>query len=392
MKELQAHKDRAHSKTGASGMAQWKNCPGSVKLCEDPRLPSGDSSFAQEGTIAHEAAEHFFKKGYYPRTEEVTNEMIEALDVYTGYVHELIKGFKPHPDVKILHELKFAHPQIHPGFRGTADTVLYDAAAKTLHVIDYKHGAGESVDAENNLQLMYYGIGAALTFKVGVEKVILTIVQPRIASKSAISSWEIPFLDLVEFQADIVRAIEATEEKDAPLVPGEKQCRWCRAKPICPALRAQTKELVLEEFSDIETTGMHMMSSERLGKVLSSVDLIESWCKSIKSFAYQEAVAGRIPDGFKLVPKRATRKWTDLETTKKALGMLVNANTLHDCYTEPELKSPAQVEKVIGGGKAAKDIVEPLVSAVSSGDTLVSIEDSREPTNRLASILQAFDE
>lgn len=373
---------KAHSDTGASGMDRWQPCPGSVSLCA--QMPKSTSTYAEEGTIAHEIADHILTKGYVPKGADP--ETVDAVMVYIDYVQEIWKGVKPHDLSRFVSELKFSHPEIHPGFRGTADSVMYDGVNKVLYVTDYKHGQGVPVEAVNNKQLCYYGIGALLAFKVPVSRVVLTIVQPRYSTEEAIKVWEIDTVDLMEFLSDLVDAIKATEKKDAELVPGEKQCMFCAAKPICPALR---EKALIAAKKDFQVENLNMLSSEVIGNLMSQVDVIEAWCKGVKAFAYSEAVQGRMPAGYKLVPKRATRKWIDIEVAGKALSTKLNSNVLRDLMTEPELKSPAQVEKIIGG-KTGKEIVAELCVGVSSGDTLAPLDDSRQATNKLDAAKLAF--
>lgn len=373
---------KTHSDTGASGMDRWQPCPGSVALCA--KMPKTTSAYAEEGTRAHEVADHILAKGYAPK--EVDQETLEAVTVYTDYVQGIWREVKPHDLSRFVSELKFSHPEIHPGFRGTADSVMYDGVNKILYVTDYKHGQGVPVEAVNNKQLCYYGIGALLDFKVPVSKVVLTIVQPRYSLESAIKVWEIDPVDLLEFKFDLLDAIKATEEKDAALVPGDKQCLFCSAKPICPALR---QKALVASRKDFQVEKLNLLSSEAIGNLMDQVDMVEAWCKGVKQFAYSEAVQGRIPTGYKLVPKRAIRKWTSEEAAGKALSTKVNSNVLRDLMTEPELKSPAQVEKIIGG-KFGKEIVAELCVAVSSGDTLAPLDDSRQATNKLDAAKAAF--
>ena len=51
-----------------------------------------------------------------------------------------------------------------------------------IHIIDLKLGKGVVVDAEQNVQLMIYGLGVLdmLGFLYEIDTVELTIVQPRI--------------------------------------------------------------------------------------------------------------------------------------------------------------------------------------------------------------------
>jgi hypothetical protein len=74
--------------------------------------------------------------------------------------------------------------------------------------------------------------------------------------------------------------------------------------------------------------------------------------------------------GWKLVAKRATRSWM---SEAAALTALTEAGCSADELTE--LKSPAQVEKVLKKRKIA--MPEGLITAVSSGNTLASADDPR---------------
>lgn len=378
---------KAHSDTGASGMDRWDACPGSVALCADERLDKSTSEYAEEGTLAHSVGDHVLTKGYVPKGD-YPEDMLAAVEVYTDYVQGIWKTVKPHALSKFVSELKFAHPEIHPGFRGTADSVMYDGAEKTLYVTDYKHGMGVPVDAVRNKQLCYYGIGALLAFKVPVQKIVLAIAQPRYTLDAPIKTWEISPVDLMEFLSDLIDSIKRTEEPNAPLVPGDKQCFFCNAKPICPALRERA---LIATKADFQEDNLPNLSPEAIGELMRNVAMIESWCKGVKGFAYSEAVQGRVPVGFKLVPKRATRKWIDQNEASKKLATHVNSNMLHELLTEPELKTPAQIEKIIGG-KFGKELVSELCVAVSSGDTLVSVDDKRQETNKLDAAKAMFND
>lgn len=363
-----------HSDTGASSMERWEPCPGSVKISKG--IPSQPSSYAEEGTKAHGLAEYRLKHGKYPDGEH-DEEMITAVDVYVDYVEGIVKSLSGHEKNVVKTEFKFSHPDIHEGFRGIGDSVIYDGAKKILYVTDYKHGAGIPKDAKENPQLCYYGIGSLLALDVPVERVFLTIVQPRYSIEDAIKTWEIDTVDLMGFMGRLLDAIHATEEEDAPLVPGD-HCQFCRAKPLCPALKEKALLAAKKEFA---VDNLPALSSEKLGVLLSDINMVESWVKGVREYAYQEAKAGRVPVGFKLVPKRATRKWADPVLALKTFSTKLNQSVVRDIMTDPELKTPAQVEKIIGG-KTGKEIVSDLTVAISSGDTLVSDSDPRQETNQ----------
>ena len=80
---------------------------------------------------------------------------------------------------------------------------------------------------------------------------------------------------------------------------------------------------------------------------------------------------GTIP-GWKLVPKRATRRWRD---EGQAVVELQALGLCEDELIARKLKSPAQVEKLLGF-KGKRGIAD-LVVAVSGGTTLAPETDPR---------------
>ena len=148
-----------HSNLGASGAERWFNCSGSVKLQEG--IPSISSEAAKEGTLAHELAEQILlgKTNISPEILK-DKEMLEAVWVYTDYVLNKLKK----PNQKLYIEKQFDLSFIHEGMFGTNDACIIDLDTKTLEIVDYKHGKGKYVEVENNLQLLYYALGAYQSF------------------------------------------------------------------------------------------------------------------------------------------------------------------------------------------------------------------------------------
>jgi hypothetical protein len=116
---------------------------------------------------------------------------------------------------------------------------------------------------------------------------------------------------------------------------------------------------------------MEQYSMEQIAEFLAKVPLVEARINALREFAYNRACAGEKIPGFKLVDKRATRKWTD----KAELEARLTSEDV-DFYEAPELKSPAQVEKIMGKKKFAR-LVGDLVKKESSGHTLVPESDPR---------------
>lgn len=368
--------NQVHSPIGASSMYRWEKCPGSIRMSKD--MPNIESDYARIGTIAHEVAAEYLSNKTWPLNDEnVTEEMLEAVRVYTDLIEtDFSKAL--HSESFILIEHKFDMSALYPGLYGTSDCVIFDGNTKTLRVYDYKHGAGLPVEVEDNPQLKYYALGALLSSKAKATTVEMIIVQPRCYhGRGPIRRTEIPAVDLIEFSADLIEAAEKTKDPNAPLVPGS-HCKFCNASGVCPALHGQALALAKEEFKPSLS-----YNPEKLSEALSKIEVVESWIKGVRDFAYNEAVHGRIPPGWKLVEKRATRKWIENESLTDQIKQKFDLKD-EDVFVKT-FKSPAQIEKLFGKDKSKKEKLGSFVVSQSSGTVLVPESDNRPPALTSAS-------
>jgi len=104
------------------------------------------------------------------------------------------------------------------------------------------------------------------------------------------------------------------------------------------------------------------------------VPLLKALIERIDAYAYAEVREGRAPEGYKLVEKRATRKWRDEHTVAMELGKL--GLTQDELFAPREVKSPAQLEK-IERIKGNKEVLAPFIIKESSGLVLVPNDDKR---------------
>lgn len=378
-----AGKPAAHSKLGASIAERWMRCPGSVKASAG--IEDRPSVHAAEGTAAHElAAKCLEEDGTQVRPLdaskrigstfngfEVTEEMVEAVQVYLDLIREDMK-----PGDELYVEQRFDLNHIYPGCYGTNDALIYRESEGLLIVYDYKHGRGVPVKAERNKQLMYYALGACTGKHNRVIKTVeLVIVQPRCPQKEPVDRWRCTPDELIEFSFDLAEAAKRTET-DPALVPGD-HCKFCPAAPTCPARRDAALAVAAAEFGDdgMTLSEPKRMTPDELAAALAKVDQVEDWCKSLRDFAHHEAEAGRVATGYKLVPTRPTRVWKDAETARAFL--LDYGLDDKDIFAEPKIKTPAAMEKVLG--KKSKGDIADLWESVSKGTVLVPLDDKRAP-------------
>jgi hypothetical protein len=178
-------------------------------------------------------------------------------------------------------------------------------------------------------------------------------------------------MDLLDYAADLIEGARRTEEFGADLVPSKKACKWCPAAAAnkCPAIEKHTQALALADFTAV---GVEKYSKDQIAEFLRMAPLVEARISAVREFAYNRVCAGEDFPGFKLVEKRATRKWKDEEAATLAFSKVPGA------LTAPELRSPAQVEKLVGKKKFAP-LAEAHVEKISSGYTLASADDPRPP-------------
>lgn len=396
----EVHSTRAHARLGPSAAHRWMHCPGSVRASEG--IPSTTSKYAAEGTAAHELAAAVLQFNVSSAREylgqvvdieapgkeniiswhgvpngrniwRITDEMADAVDTYVDHVRGLIAAVdEGMPIVDIEQRLDMSH--VHPEIFGTGDAVVYDPVGEHLHVCDFKYGKGVVVDVENNPQLFLYGVGAARRYhNQPLRKLTLHVIQPR-AEGEPIRSWETDVLELFDFEGEIAEAARRTDDANAPRAAGD-WCRFCPAAPICPTNREAAMADAQAEFADgdLTTPGIEGLSPDQRGDILRAADRIFNWVTSVQEYEHARALAGDAPAGFKLVAKRATRRWKDEELAKTSL---IAADVSSDDLYEKKFISPAKAEKIVG--KKTFAAWEPdLVVKQSSGTNLVPVEDPR---------------
>jgi hypothetical protein len=120
------------------------------------------------------------------------------------------------------------------------------------------------------------------------------------------------------------------------------------------------------------------LSEDEIAEVLENADVIETWLTAVRGLAYTAIADGRDIPGWKLVPKRAVRKWKDARLVKQRLA----SEGLSGFLTE-DLVTPAQAEKLAKKQGIQLDLFD-LIDAESSGMKLARETDSREAATRTA--------
>ena len=362
-----------HAKLSPSGAHRWMRCPGSVVL--EAQYPDESSSYAREGTAAHELAALVLEDGdataqayvgkriaYNDHGEDVqwpiTQDMADYVDDYVKLVRERAEG----ATLLVERKLPIDHITGEKGATGTSDVVIIDHANAEIVVIDLKYGMGVRVSAEENEQTQLYALGALEEYSVlgDFAHVSMLIHQPRL---NHVSEWTITVEQLLKFADEAEAAANISRDAESVLAgndkldwmylnPGEKQCRFCKAKATCPALRAEITEVVggssaatLDEFSDFTPETVDMQTGDNyLPIAMAKVGMVEDWCKAVRAEVERRLLAGQNVDGYKLVEgKRGPRKWSDADDIEQLFkSFRLRQDEMYD-FT---LISPTKAEKV----------------------------------------------
>jgi hypothetical protein len=288
-----------------------------------------------------------------------------------------------------------------PGAYGTADTIVI--VDDTLHVIDLKYGRNY-VAAEDNKQLMLYGLGALdlASLAYDIERVVLTIYQPKVSMEP--STFDMPVEDLLEFAGEArIGAAHAVYQlnggRKPELNPGASQCQWCKAKAVCPALAAETTAVVttaasVDDFADLtaETlpAALAEVPSDVLAEALTKVDLMEMFCLAVRAETERRLLAGVEVPGFKLVEgKRGHRKWVNPEEAELQLrSMRLKVEEMF----ELKLISPTTAEKLAKAGTIGPRQWKKLQEqyAQSQGKPSVALASDKRPALSLGATMSDF--
>ena len=250
----------AHALLSPSAAHRWLNCTAAPRLEEG--IKDEGSSFAEEGTLAHAyCAKHlksFLGISTKGEDEEIkqlnetyhTGEMDEYTGIYKVIVLEKFNAARAKTaDAQLLVEVRLDFSQWMPEAFGTADAVII--ADGTMEIIDFKYGKGVKVSSHNNPQMMIYALGAynQFSFEYNIERVRMTIVQPRIdnLSEFELCKWELLAWATYQLQPKAKEAFDGNGRQ----MPGA-WCQFCKVKATCKALADLTFAAV-EEYPDPKT-------------------------------------------------------------------------------------------------------------------------------------------
>lgn len=410
--ESDHHHQRTHAPWAASSTARNWNCAGALAMAEVANVPDVESYPAACGTACHQVSEKSLRSGAdaialldtFEKTKEHNIEVDEELCVTAQeYIDYCRKQLADNPGATMKLEQYYSLEKLKPPIEagGTSDCVLHYPAKRMLEVVDLKGGRGVVVEVKGNMQAKTYALCTLLNNPgLDIERVTSTIVQPRAAHKDGRTRSETYHVaDLVEWTADLLvrmrASVLATLERkqveagtmavavwNAKHLKAGGHCTFCRAEGMCPALEQKALDAVAVWYDDNDapqiTNAPEALSPEQLAKSLDLLDMVEAWCNARRAYCHTKAEAGMMIPDYQLSESIGHRKWlaADDKALVKALFLAADISG-DDIFAKRKIKSPAQIEKVLG--KKSAHLIEKLVHRPVTGTSLVRADKTMRP-------------
>ncbi|ROY68755.1 DUF2800 domain-containing protein [Enterococcus gallinarum] len=383
----------SHALLGASSAHRWLICPPIARLEE--QFKDRGSSFAEEGTAAHELAELALAKRFKLMATRSVNtklkkfrsensyydqSMEDYVEAYCDLVEERVNHYQ---DAVIELEQKVDFTKWVPEGFGTSDVVVL--ADNTIEIIDLKYGKGVPVDAYLNPQLMLYALGAVDKYDIiyEFETVRMTIVQPRLDN---VSTFEIDKEELLYWADNYVapRAAQAWEGTGEWTITDDV-VKFSKVRAQL-RLRAERNFLLVDKYELKESP---LLTNEEIAEILDRAPEIKKWLDHVEQYALNKALTeGEEFPGWKVVAGRSNRKISDEES----LLFLLEAEGFDDdeILKPRALQAIGQLEKVVGKKKFA-ELASDFIVKPEGKPVLVTEKDKRPALNSMEDALNDFE-
>jgi len=402
---IEPRRGPAHSPFGGSVAARVLRCPASVDLIQKvPAYLRKPSAYADRGTALHAAITLLLAEDVHVVVENlltgktfgsytITPDDIEnALRPAYAFVETLLDT----PGAEYFLERRVVFPAV-PDTWGTVDLLV--RTGRTIHAIDFKFGVGVRVCALSpdgdddviNAQLLFYAAAARHSlreFFAGVESIVLTILQPVSIDVGAemVSSVAVTHAELDAF-ITVYRAACEDALSDAPHLERGSWCRFCPARPICPAHTGPLLDLA--QFT--APTAFAVPKEAYLQLLAEGLNLVDA-VKDIRTALHDQAKRalqnGDDVPGYALSAGRAERRWRD---ESNALAALQSLGLDRDDILESEtLRSPKQVE--IRAKARGLQVPQELIVSNRSGVSLARVENAHAPVPGRVETARTFSE
>ena len=241
--------EKKHHPFGPSSMRRRELCPASMRLEEG--LPSQTSPDAERGTLIHNRVAEMitnYSADTPSKLEGVTEDINELASMCYDYFLSVTSDRTPPEKYETERRLQYLIGGKVLYF-GTADVLILskDEDGKPYAIlIDWKTGYKSVEPAQDNLQGAGYALAAMQ--ELNLSECEVHFYNPTLREESSYT-----FKDKAALERYIIGIYNATQKADIQPVPGEEQCRYCKAfqQATCPAVKKEL-EVIAETASTLE--------------------------------------------------------------------------------------------------------------------------------------------
>ncbi|MBQ8376508.1 MAG: DUF2800 domain-containing protein [Akkermansia sp.] len=318
--------DPRGGKPSASGMQRIALCPGSWMA--ERAYPEESSEAAEMGTRLHKHME----LGTLPedpeeaeavewcRTQErlLVEKYVSGIGCPSSPEERTSSGYAEAPGLRssgpsVLREVRWWAAD--GSFSGQGDVAyVHDGCAL---IVDYKFGRVPVPAAASNMQLAAL---AKLAFDnlADINVVFCAILQP-FASRQEPRVVRYQLADVPQLRRYFGNLLAEAARPGARRVPGEEQCRYCRARAACPAC---SELMVRETQADVAALWADW-SPEKKAEAVRLAGLAKKWAEAVERRAKADLKAGFAIPGFRLSAGRKSFKITDAQGAFGQLNALI---------------------------------------------------------------------
>lgn len=351
--------------TSASAAQADFLCPGrhraQLGIPEPP--PTED---AESGTRIHAWLENCGNSTLGPQLSPDEQDVADkCIQIARELVPKLLNGITPEDGVVVSHREERLWLEF-DGLKHSGKPDVVHIYGQEAICIDWKCGRNEVAESPRNLQLRDLAVLVAVNY--GVSKVHVAIIQPWVTMTPEVCTYELE--DLLAAKAALIERVKASNAPDAKRVPGEEQCKYCRAKGVCKefmdaSLPVQPTTTAAASIPD----AIQGLDSLRLGQFLSLVRLAEQTATSEVRRRLNEGVG---VDGWTLNPGGETEKIVDAQTVfARALKAGVTQETfVKSCVSVTKGKLKDALKAATGSkGKALDAELDALLAGATETKT-----------------------
>lgn len=234
------------------------------------------------------------------------------------------------------------------GIQGTVDFWAYENGL--LSVLDYKSGRN-AVEPEKNPQLLTYAAGLIEKLGVFPSEIRIGIMQPFSGGfKGHEPKWWActpQDLEAFKYEATMLARMAADPFLRAPLIPSPAACKYCAAKPHCPAI----EEKMREELSP--GTTMDLLTQEQHFAIMARAEVFRGFLDAVEETIKE--LPDHILDQHGWAMKRGARRFEWSATEEELIAALEKLSV--EPYKQT-LKTVSMVRDEVGGEKAIEGLFE----------------------------------